>query len=424
MNTKEMKSKTLKRTVFILVTGVLFFSLLVSGYFFYKYLFPTDKELFLIAHKNTLELLVNEPENFKKTKNISFLTETLNGEFVEDNEKEISPLSFDIDGTEYRGNSEYNISVNLNEKDILKSTKVEIDDTEVLTIPKLSDKNLASDSYEEILSLLLGDDVYKNIDISERIDEEQFKKYLLKYSKKIYENIPEESFVLTKSGTVKQIKLNVNLSDAVHGVLEEIKEDLAFREFMYEQNKALAENINKKYPYTTEFIKVADKEEYFKNFNQRIDEFIKKTKNSTVRVQTLIDDKRVILEENMTVEDEKYEQLTLYYSEKAFSTVYYDKYDTVFSLYSKKELNGSKTSEKTQVSFNITENREQGINPQKMFRMIVESTTDTDGLKEIVLPDKYFNIKDMSAEEKNEIRRTAKERLNSIISEVMSEFIK
>lgn len=424
MNTKEVKSKTLKRTVFILVTGVLFFSLLVSGYFFYKYLFPTDKELFLIAHKNTLELLVNEPENFKKTKNISFLTETLNGEFVEDNEKEISPLSFDIDGTEYRGNSEYNISVNLNEKDILKSTKVEIDDTEVLTIPKLSDKNLASDSYEEILSLLLGDDVYKNIDISERIDEEQFKKYLLKYSKKIYENIPEESFVLTKSGTVKQIKLNVNLSDAVHGVLEEIKEDLAFREFMYEQNKALAENINKKYPYTTEFIKVADKEEYFKNFNQRIDEFIKKTKNSTVRVQTLIDDKRVILEENMTVEDEKYEQLTLYYSEKAFSTVYYDKYDTVFSLYSKKELNGSKTSEKTQVSFNITENREQGINPQKMFRMIVESTTDTDGLKEIVLPDKYFNIKDMSAEEKNEIRRTAKERLNSIISEVMSEFIK
>lgn len=424
MKTKEFENKRIKRTILIVLLAVLFLSLLAGGYFLCKYLFPTDKELFLITHKNTLELLDNEPENFKITKNISFLTETLTGDYVEDNEKNILPLSFVIDNTEYRDNSEYNVSVNFGEKEVLKSTKVEVDDTETLTIPALSDKSLASDSYEDILSLLLGADVYKNVDISENIDEEQFKIYLLKYSKKIYEKIPEESFSLTKNGDTRQIKLNVKLSDAVHGVLEEIKGDLAFREFMYEQNRKLTENINRKYPYTTEFIKVTDKEEYFKNFDEKIDEFIKNTKNSTVRVQTTIDNKRIILEESMTIEDEKYEQLTLYYSEKAFSMVYYDKYDTMFSLYSKKELNGSQTNKKTQVSFNITEDREQKVNPMKMFRMIIESTTDTEDLKEIVLPDKYYNIEDMSDEEKNEIRRTAKERFNGIISEVMSEFVK
>ena len=424
MKTKELKNKRINKTILSVLLAVLFLSLLAGGYFLCKYLFPTDKELFLIAHKNTLEQIKHEPENFKNTKNISFLTETLTGDFVEENEKDISPLSFVIDSTEYRDNNEYNVSLKFNEKEILKSTKIEVDDTESLTIPVLSDKIYASDSYEDILSLLLGADVYKNVDISENIDEDRFKMYLLRFSKKIYENIPEENFVLTESESIKQIMLEVKFADVVHSVLKEFKGDLEFREFMYEQNKKLAENINKKYPYTTEFVRVEGKEEYFKNFEEKIDEFIKNTQNSTIRVKTLIDNKRVVLEENVTIEDEKYEQFTLYYSEKAFSVVYYDKYDTMFSLYSNKELNGSKTNEKTQVSFNVTEEREQKVNPMKMFRMIIESTTDTDGLDEIVLPDKYYDIEDLSEEEKNEIRKTAKEKFNGIFAEVMSGFIK
>ena len=423
------KIKGFKRTGLIVLTALGLVCLIVLGYIACRNFFASDKELFLKAHIKTFELIEekDEPRKFKTNQKISFYTEIFENEAMGiEGSKEELPITFAIDKTVANDDlSEENFSVNINEKEILKSTVTETDDDEILTVPAVFDKSYSAESYEDVLRELLGFEVYEDFEITDGVNERELEKHLLKYLNKMYDAIPEESFVSEDEGETKRITMLISMKDTVHGVLNEIREDAEFREILYRNSKQIIDNINKRYPYTKDFAQVPEKEEFFKNYDEKLNEFIKNTENSTLTIVSSFGKNNVIFEERVTLEDERYEQFVLYYGEKAFTTVIYDKFDMLFSLYDVKETNGSEISHDTLVSFNITEDREKDIqNPQKLFRIHSVKTADTDDLKEIRIPDKIYNIERLTKEEKVQIKNSAKEKLTALAAEAAVEFIK
>lgn len=419
-----MKKKNMKKVFVIFISVLVFLCAIVGGYFLYKYMFPTDKELFVIAHLNTLEYNEEkeEPEKFTNTTNVSFSTE---GDFTSQRvAKSFSTISLLLENTKIsEDETEYNVSINFLEDSFLTTNAVKSKGIEVFTIPQLSEESYGADSYEDVLAILLGSEKAKDTEVFENIDKEQLEKYFSKYFKEIYNSIPNNSFKSTKENGLRTIELNLDLNRTLYNTLTKIKADTEFRDFLYEQNKIISENINKKYPYAGEIVKVPKKEEFYKNFEKNIDDYIKNNENSKLVATVKIDNNRRITEENISIISDEQERYSVLYSQNEFSYTAYKDSNIMFKYHSVGEKNNNITNKKTDITFDINDFTKEKSEKQKMVTVSIASTTATDVNKTIKLPEKYVDIRNMSKEEKEKLTQKASENFMGLIATITLELL-
>ena len=411
-----MVTKTSKKILTILLIVLILTAITIGGYFLFRYLFPTDKELFVQAHINTIESHdTEEPERFTKNTQISFDTD---GDFSSKRATEkIGTLNLLLNNVKY-GDDKTTFEANINFMDnvLLSSKAVKVDDTEVVTIPQFSDVSYAAESYEDVLSLFLGSDKTEDVEIFENVDEERFKLYLGKYSKEIYNNVPDNAFTAVKDGKIKTITLNTDLNRALYSVLTEIRNDAQLRDFTYEQSKIIAKNINKKYPYMGEVVTIPDKDEYYENYEKKIDEFIKSIENSHIITTIKVNQKRQIIEESISIKSGEAEQCSFFFDDDSFNFVSYDEGKALFKIDSDSKKDGTTTTKKTKLSFDVNDFTKGKSENQKLIILDINSFTDTYVSGDVTLPQNYEDIRKMSEEEKTKVTQNASQKFMGLIT--------
>ncbi len=419
MNTKRNTKK-----IFLMVLITVFALVIIAGaYFLYKYFCPTDKELFAQSHIYTINSIKNtENEMYEKTTDITL---SANGDFSGKKLLDkLTTLSVSLkDKKVLDDKEEHSVLLSFLGEEILSSNLIENDDLEVLSIPQLSDKALGADSYEDALSLLLGSQNAEDIDVFENVDEKRLGKYIKKYLKKIYDNIPKDAFESDYVDNVKIIELNADLNRTLYDTLIEIKNDFELRAFLYEEYSLVCDNINKKYPYAGEIIKIPSAEEYYRNYEKNIDDFIKTIENSTITITTKLDNKRRIIEENILVKTGEKLKSSLFFSDEKTHITSYEDDKVMFEIDSDNEKNGSTVSKKTKISVDINDYTKEKSEGQKILIFNINSLLDKNISKDIVLPDKIEDIRTMSEEEKKEITQNASAKFSELIATVTLKLI-
>ena len=419
MDKKTEKKKSPFKIVVILIIAIVIIAVSLGGYFLYKYLFPTKKELFVVSHINTIERLdeTEEPERFKSTTNVSFKTE---GDFTSKKaQKELESASLLIDNTQFSDDaSEFNLALNILGDTFLTAHLVKNDDIEVFSVPQLSEKSYGAESYEDVLALLMGAERPADIDILENVDEVGLKRYFSKYAKEIYNSVPDESFTLTEDGDYKTISFDADLNRTFYSTMTEIKADTEFCSFLYEQEKIIKNNLNRKYPYMGTLFEVLDEDEYKENYKEKIDEFIKSVENSRIIVTAKIDERRQIIEESILITDDGDLKTNIFVSR---DKILYENYkDGVLMLKINSDAKKDETTEtkKTEITFDINEYTKEQTAGQKLIILTIDSATDTNVSGGVKLPENYEDIRKMSDDEKSEITSTASEKFISLLASV------
>lgn len=416
------KKKTWKKVLLIVLTIVVFAVIVFGGYCLYKYAFPTDKEMFVQAHANLFKELDEdeEPGRFTNTTNISV---EASGDFTSKKNAEIfETISVILENTKLsEENTEYNVTVNFLDQVFLTSNAVKSGDTEVLTIPQLSETSYGAESYEDVLTMLLGSEKAEDVEIFDGVDEDKFEDYANKYAIKIYNNVPDSDFSSQKITDGKVITLKSALDRVLYNTLNEIKNDKELRDFMYEQTKIVSNNINKKYPYAGNIVNVPGKDEYYENYEKNIDDFIKNIENSELCITTEIDGRRKIVKENIVILNNGKEQSVISYMPEEFHFVSYKEDVTTMEIVSSNSKNGTITNKKTIISFDINDFTKEKSEEQKMIKIVSDSITDTNVTKEIIMPETFKDIRGMNDNEKAKITEEASKNFVSLIASVTLE---
>ena len=417
------KNKIWKKLVLTVLVVIVFAGAIVGGYFGYKYLFPTDKELFFMSHLNSFDSVYKEvPEQFYKTGKTTISTE---GDFTSQKAaKRFSTTEILTENLKLSDDkTKYDFKMNFLGNDIITTNAVKVGETEVFSFPQLAEKSYGADSYHDVLSVLTGSDKAEDKELLDGVDKEQFELYLKKYLKKLYENLPDSDFASQKDGDTKTITLKTDLNRAIFDIVTEIKNDFELREFLYNQNVIVKTNINKKYAFLGTLIKIPDKDEYDENYEESIDEFIEDIENSIITITIKVDKKRKITSEEIKITSDEKEQWSLSYDENHFSyTGYKDdllmlKYDT------KSDTNGTVTDKETTIIFDVNDYTKEISDKQKMVTLNTVSKMDTNVSGEIVLPDDYIDIRKISGEEKQKITEEASKNFVTLLATLTMELL-
>ncbi|MBO5733862.1 MAG: hypothetical protein J6R66_03105 [Clostridia bacterium] len=402
--TSKPKMKLWIKIVIITLSALILIGALTGGYFLYKYLFPTDKELLVMAHKNTINdsKKQEEPETFANTTDIYFEAD---GEFTTQKSVDmITSIAFSTKTTKLSDEkSKYDLTVRFMGNDFITSHSVKDGDTEVLTVPQLIDQSFGADSWEDVLSMLLGSEQSDDTELFKSVDKKKLKKYFEDYFKDIYNRIPDKDITSVKEGTVKTVILKTDMNRALYETLTKVKNDKDFRDFLYIQLEGATGDFNRKYPYAGTLIVMPEKEKFDADYEKSIDDFIKKTENSQIVLVAQISNDRRIISETVTVESKGEVQYFISYSKDGFKYVEYDGENVAFAYEKQIIQNETQTSEKTIISFDINDMTKEKVEGQKNIHLIIDSKTDTNVTDTVELPKEYTDIRTMTDAEKQAI---------------------
>lgn len=420
----KRKNKIWKKAILILLIVLVVISLIVGGYFLYKYLFPTDKELFFISHEKTFfsDKTTDEPDAFLKTSEITIKTE---GDFT--SEKAAEAFSSIVISTENvklsEEETEYDLSINFLGNDFITTKAVKSGDTEVFSFPQLSEKSYGADSYEDVMTVLFGSEDIESVEMLDGTDTEQLEIYSAKYIKKLRDNIPDKDFSSRKEGDIKVITLKTDLNRALYDIANEIKSDTDLREFLYEQTVIVENNINKKFAYLGSLVDIPKQDEYYKNYEKSIDDFIKNIENSEIIITVNVDKNRKILAEELKVINDDKVQYAWSYSADGYSYESYKDEKLLLKIDSKTKTDGTKIEVQKRYKFDINDYTKEKSDEQKMVTLNISSTTDTNVTREIILPQDYDDIRSMSEEEKQEITENASKNFFNLLATFTMELL-
>lgn len=410
----KSKSKNWKKVILIVFATILTLCVAAGGFFAFKYVFPSDKDLFLIAHANLFNEEKDEVDIYTKDTKLTFeLNDGFNSQKAVDTVKSISVSTKNTHFGE--GRSIFDFDMQFLDKDFLSFSTVKSVETEILTVPQLIETSYAAADAEEVLSMLLGSDNAKDIDILEGVDKEGFEQYLERYGTKLYNNIPKSAFTSVIENDVKVITYTDDINRMFYDVVNEIKNDKELCSFLYEQTSIIYTNINAKFPYAGTLLTIPSESEYEENYNKSLSDFVKSIENAKISATANIKERKLISE---TIEITAGEEL-LY-------DISYDKGNVDFVQYkdSKEHIHyttsaateGTKTQRDTVFSIDINKRTKEQIKGQKIISIIIDSTMDTTVTQEYSIPAEYVDISTLTDKEKVTIQETVSENVTSLVA--------
>jgi len=411
-NSKISPKKMLISIVIMVISALV----LTSGFFVYKYFFPSNIELLILANLNTYNESQNqtEPESFTRNTNVSFETD---GDFTNQDAAEAFD-TFKIslcNEKESEISGRYTVGIDFMGRRFFESELVRNGNTEVFTVPQLSEVSYASDSYTDVLSLLLGSEKPQEIGIYDSVDKNGFKKIYGKYLKRLYDNVPKNDISVVEENNIKTLTLKTNFNRLVYEILEDVKEDVELRDFTYEQKKIIYDNVNKKIPYAGTLMTLEEKKDFDEKFYMDLSDFISDTEDSSLTIVAKISDRK-ILEETIEIGNEKEIQFMAEYSKENLKILNVDGGKVKLDLNIDSTADESGNNKNMRITFDINDFTKEKSTEQKLLTYISEERTLYNSVKDIVMPKEFTDIRNISDAEKEKITETASKNFTEILT--------
>ncbi len=408
------ENKKLKKALLISLIAILVVCFAVGGFFAFKYIFPSDKDLFLMAHKNLFSSETESPDIYTKVTNLSFeLSGGFNSQKAVDTVESITVSNKNTHFGE--GKSSYNFNMQFLNKDFLSFSNVNNGEKEILTVPQLIDKAYASNDAEEVLSVLLGSEAAKDKDIFDGVAEETFEKYLKEYGKKLYDNVPDSAFSSVKENGEKVITFKDSANRLLYDIVNEIKNDTELRDFLYEQTSIIYTNINEKFPYAGTLLTIPTKAEYEESYNESLGEFIKKIENAEIIATAHIEGKKLI-SESVKITQGTEPAFDISYDDENLNFVQYKDSKEHIHYSSESKTEGTVMQKSTVFSIDINQWTKEQSDTPKMLSIMINSTLDTVVNEEFIPPADYTDISLLTDEEKATIQETVGKNVTELLA--------
>ncbi len=408
------KNKKLKKALLISLIAILAVCFAVGGFFAFKYVFPSNKDLFLMAHKNLFSSETESPDVYTKDTNLSFeLSGGFNSPKAVDTVESISVSTKNTHFGEDKSSFYFNMQFLNN--DFLSFDNVNNGEKEILTVPQLIDQSYASNDAEEVLSMLLGSKVAKDKDIFDGVDKETFEKYLKKYGKKLYDNVPNSAFTSVKENGEKVITFKDSANRLLYDIVNEIKSDTQLRDFLYEQTSIIYTNINEKFPYAGTLLTISSKTEYEESYSESLSDFIKNIENAEIAAIAHIEGKKLI-GESVKITQGAEPAFDISYDDESLNFVQYKDSKEHIHYSSDSKTEGTKTQKNTVFFIDINQWTKEQSDTQKIMSIMINSTLDTVVDEEFVAPADYIDISLLADEEKTTIQETVSENVTELLA--------
>lgn len=418
------KKKMWKKVLIYTLLGILTLGILAGGFVLYKYLFPTDKELFFYAIKNSLSDTAEsaEPEKFLEKTVVSVDTE---GDFTVKKTAEALGSVELISETLKTSNEskKTNISFNFLESELISSEYVKAGDDAYLKIPMLSDDGYIADDYSDILALITGSKEAADIEITDGLDKVTFEEYTKKYIKMLYKNIPGEDFSSQKKGDIKVVTLKSDANRALYDVLKELRDDKEFCNFLYSQESIIVNNFKEKHPYIGSFVSLPDKTEFSEQYVKNIDDFIKNIEDAEITVTLDINKDRRIEKTQISISSGGKLLYKINHSSKETDIEIYSNDKLLVKITSDMVSESTVTNRNTAIIFDVNDfTKEKSENP-KIVTLNIATETDTNVTQKITVPKDYIDIRKISDGAKEDITSQASKKFMMMIAGFIASFV-
>lgn len=414
---KKPKKKIWKKVLIYILLGVLTLGILAGGFVLYKYLFPTDKELFFYAIQNTLSDAEEseEIEKFTEKTTVSIDTE---GDFTGKKTAEaLSSLELKMETLKTSNESKKtDISFNFLEKELISSDYVKSGDTAYLKIPALSENGYIADDFSDVLALVTGSEEAADIEITDGLDKEKFEEYAEKYIEKLYKNIPSEDFSSEKKGDIKIVTLKTDANRALYDVLKELKGDKEFCEFLYSQQSLIASNFKAKHPYIGSFVSVPDKTEFSENYVKNIDTFIEQIEDEELTISFDVNKKRRIEKTQISISSDEKILYKINHSSKETDIEIYSSGKLLVKIVSEATTKSTVTNRNTSIICDVNDFTKEKSETPKIVTLNIATETDTNVTEKITVPEEYIDIRKISEDEKKNITEQASKKFMMMIA--------
>lgn len=408
------KDKNTKKFFVTVLVAILLICIATGSFFAFKYVFPSDKDLFLLAHANLINSESEEVAAFKENTVISLeLSGGFNSKKAIDTVESISVTTKNIFLSEKEYS--YEFCMNFLNSEFLRFSNIKDNEREFLTVPQLVEETYTASNTNYILSTLLGSETASDIDIFDGVDKEILTEYLRQYGKKLYDNIPDNSFEGTKENDERIIVFKDNLNRMLYDVVNEIKGDVELRNFLYEQIGVVYGNCNAKFPYGGTLLSMPDKQDFDRDYDDTLNEFVKSIENSEIVITSHIKNRKILSETIKITEGEELLYDVSYDSQKVNFIKYKNSLENIRYLTTEEE-EGTVKKKHTEFTIDINEWTKEKSDEQKNISLIIDSSKDENVTEQILIPEKAIDIQSLTEEEKTELQEKVSENLSGLLT--------
>lgn len=416
--TRVKKSKSAKRFFLILLTVIVSIAVLLFAFLTYTYLFPSDKQLFVLAHYNRLrdELGKNTEEVFSNQTEVSLsiddgvsesqIQQALNGMSVRADYVQLSKEQNKLD-----------FALNFMGGDFITAERVTNGGVTVFSSPQMTDVPYSGNSVGEILSVLLGaQNVNTDKKLSDGVDRESFLKYCKKYGFKLYFNVPDAVFSSAETNGISTVTLSAKGSRLFSGIVRQIRADDGLKSFLYAQREQIVKNINEMYAPSELLISSMSEAAFEESYSEALDAFLADLAHSDTEVEivAVIGKHRRVESETLTVSERGVPKLRISYENDIVGAVVYKEDGNVlFRLDQERQTADTVTNTVRQISFDTAKS---GVEP-KMVTVSMQSTADTKPSNiDIRLPKDYVDVSALDEEARQALAEEVNQRLSGVLT--------
>ena len=230
----EQKIKKSGNKLWLLIPLALL--LVLGGFVAFRYFRPSDKDLFVLAHYNSIRTSAKteQPDVFYK---VTDATCKLEGAFVEAKTIEnISAMSIHSENARLDGGDGFfHFAFRIGDRDVLTTESISYGGESYVASKELTDGQFyAAPTPQEILNLLLGgQSIQTDVNILDGVDKDVFMDYLKHYGTKLYQSLPDSAFSRTETENGTRLKLSGSAAWLITDIVSEIRKDYGLKNFLY-----------------------------------------------------------------------------------------------------------------------------------------------------------------------------------------------
>ncbi len=416
---RRNKNKRLKRVFLTCLYAVISVIVLAGAYLSYKYFFPSDKQLFVLAHYNTYQDGAKAETNARFAKQTDASLTVGDGVMEPQMAKAVNGLTVCTDTVQLSENqSRLNFALKFMGGDLVTATSVTDGGVTVFSSPQMADAAYSGGSTGEILSVLLGaQGVNPDRGILDGVDREGFFKYLKKYGIRLYNDVPDAVFSSVKINGTTTVQLSAKAVRLFSGVVGQLRTDSELKSFLYAQREQIARNINGMYEPSALLVSSVTQKEFEQEYLETLDSFLADMAQSDAEVEltAVINKHRRVERETLKIAGSGTPVAEVEASGgKAVRATAY-KTDGSELLHFEREQNtaGTVTDAVTAISLDLAK---PGDAP-KLVNVTVNTSTDT-AVKDadISPPEQFYDLSALDGEEKQKLAESVNQRLTGVFT--------
>ncbi|MBQ4087674.1 MAG: hypothetical protein IJC78_05445 [Clostridia bacterium] len=427
MAEEKKNRKKQKKGLWITLFVILGIIVLLAGYVGYRYLFPSDKELIVLAHYNSLHGKEKQEEApfFQKSTDISW---DMEGAFVEpDLTERLESLSIHTEQSVLvEGDGVYRFAFRMGEQELFQTERVNNGGLSYVGSDALTDGTYyCADEAKELWELLLGrQGIRTDVKILDGVDKETFSEYLKTYGMELYRMLPDSAFSRTETEQGTELVLSGDAAWLLSDVVSQIKSDYALKNFLYTQWDQIIKNIHATYTGAELLVPSVSQAEFEADYDEALQTFLMDLaeKKMQLKLTVLIDEDRRVISDSLLLSAENAPVLEFTaHQDGSYRLVPYTDGVPNFMLERSIKTEGTLTESATLFTMDVNEySKSPSETDKKMVTISVVSHTDTDvsGCTAEV-PAECVMLAELDETAKEEVAEKTNQKLSELTTQLM-----